>query len=401
MTAQPYLKKTGTIILIALLSVVTPLSMDMYMPALPELTAYFDTSVTMINFTLYGFLLFMAVGLLFSGTLSDKYGRKPVLLASLVLYIVSTLACAFATSVEMLIVARILESLGAGGMVAVATALIKDSFEGRTRDAALAVIQALAMIGPMLAPIIGALILTVASWRVTFYALAAITVITLVLSLLLKESLAPAERNQGNILTTLTRLTAVAKNKGFRSYLLISALMGAPTLAYIAASSYVYERFFGLDPQAYSYFFAANAGFAVLGAVLYMPVKSRLRPKQVMRLTLTVSLIAASAMLILGGFSPWIFLLTLIPITLIGSIMRPFATSILFDQQEGDTGSASSLINFIQTLVGAVGMLAGSLPWANEVRGLAAAMLFFNAAALLGWILLLKSKSIRIKGLTH
>lgn len=399
-TEQKYLKKPGTIILTSLLSVVAPLSMDMYMPALPKLTAYFNTSVTLINFTLYGFFLFMAVGLLFSGTLSDKYGRKPVLLTSLSLYIIASLICAFAQNIGMLIIARVFEALGAGGMVAIATALIKDSFTGRTRDAALSITQALAMIGPMVAPIVGALILKVAGWRTIFYVLAAVIFVGFLLGLMLQESLSPTERNTGSVFSTIKRLTVVAKNKSFTYYLITASLMGAPTLAYIAASSYVYESFFHLSAQGYSYFFAANACFAVMGATLYLPLKRRFLPKQFMTLSLTVLLTAVAAMFLFGLTSPWIFLITLIPVTLIGSIMRPFSTSILFDQQEGDTGSASSLINFIQTLFGAMGMLAGSLPWPNQVRGLAGSMLFFLLCAAVCWLLLLKAKTIRIKGLT-
>lgn len=156
---QKYLKNGGLITLITFLSMIPPLSTDLYMPALPEMAEYFHTSSTLTSFTMTIFFIFMSIGILVLGSMSDKYGRKPILLASIVISIGFSILCVFSPSIWFLIIFRAVQAFGAGGMVTIGTALVKDSFEGKQMSKVLSITQIFLLLAPMLAPVLGALIL--------------------------------------------------------------------------------------------------------------------------------------------------------------------------------------------------------------------------------------------------
>ncbi|MFR5000406.1 MAG: MFS transporter, partial [Slackia sp.] len=140
---QPRLGAGGLLVLLVAASLITPLSLDMYTPAVPGMAAYFDTGVSLVNLTLVGYYAFFALGMLVFGPLSDKHGRRPVLLAGVGLYSLSSAACALSPTIEFLIAARIAQALGAGAISAVCTAAVKDSFQAYYREKILSVIQVL------------------------------------------------------------------------------------------------------------------------------------------------------------------------------------------------------------------------------------------------------------------
>lgn len=156
---QRRLGPLGLVVLLVLTSLVTPLSLDMYTPAIPHMTDYFSTDAGTVNLTLVGYFLFFAVGLLVFGPMSDRHGRKPVLLVGIATYTVASGLCALSTDIWMLISFRIVQALGAGAVSAVSTAVVKDAFLAEKREAILSIVQVMFVVGPVLAPVIGALIL--------------------------------------------------------------------------------------------------------------------------------------------------------------------------------------------------------------------------------------------------
>ena len=148
---QRRLGALGLLILLVMASLVAPLSLDMYTPAVPGMASYFDTTPETVNFTLVGYYLFLAVGLLVFGPLSDKYGRRPVLIAGLAAYCAPSVACALAPAIEVLVAARVVQALGSGAMSAVSMAVVKDAVRLEYRERMLAVIQVMFVIGPVAA----------------------------------------------------------------------------------------------------------------------------------------------------------------------------------------------------------------------------------------------------------
>ena len=213
---QKRLGVVGLVCLLVITSLVTPLSLDMYTPAIPHMTDYFDADAGTVNLTLVDYYLFFAVGLLLFGPVSDRFGRKPVLVAGVVTYVAASALCALAFDIWMLVAMRIVQALGAGATSAVSTAVVKDAIAADKREMVLSVVQVMFVIGPVLAPVVGALVLQVADWRMTFWVLALIGSGCLVLVLLFEETLPAEERVQTGALGTLKNLAVVvAKNKGF------------------------------------------------------------------------------------------------------------------------------------------------------------------------------------------
>ncbi|MBP2019067.1 DHA1 family bicyclomycin/chloramphenicol resistance-like MFS transporter [Symbiobacterium terraclitae] len=388
---QRYLRKAGLVMLITVLNMTAPLSTDMYLPSFPTMMAYFGVQASVLNLTLVGFFFFFAVGMLLFGPFSDRFGRKPVLVAGLGVYIAACLLCAGATSVWQLILFRILQALGAGCMVSVSTALVKDCFSGRLRGTILATIQSMSVVAPMLAPVIGALIVQYASWRTTFLVLSGISLLSLTAALFLQEPLRPEARLRGGVWSSLARLFVVARNRSFIRFLAIVGLIPTGFMAYIAVSSYIYIDFFGLSESAYSFFFATNAAISVLGPLTYIRINGRVAPRKLITAGLSLTLGGGLAVLLAGRLAPLAFLLSFMPFTFGSSLMRPIATDILLNQQETDTGSAASLINFGNTVMGSLGMVLGTLPWPTFVTGLGTIAAGASLIALAGWFLLLRS----------
>ena len=391
---QKYLRNAGLIALISILSMIPPLSTDLYMPALPEMTIYFNTTSTLMSFTMTIFFIFMAIGILVLGPMSDKYGRKPILITSILISLIFSAACAFAPNITLLILARAAAAFGAGGMIAISTALIKDSYSGKEMSKVLSVTQAFMLIAPMLAPVLGALILKVADWKMTFIALAILTSISLVGAFLLQETLPVQERAKGSTIQSILRLRKVAKNPNFSSLLLVGAFLTAPFMAYLALASYIYINGFGVSETTFSMYFAINAGASILGPVIYMRFGAG-SVKKVINVGIILSIISAVLILTVGSTGPLVFLLSYVIFSIVTSYFRPLISDLLLSATKTDVGAASSVMNFGFTVVGSIGMIVGSLSWSSYISGLAITMLTFISMAILVWFYILKAKSIK------
>lgn len=391
---QKYLKNAGLIALISILSMIPPLSTDLYMPALPEMTTYFNTTSTLMSFTMTIFFIFMAIGILILGPMSDKYGRKPILIASISISLIFSAACAFAPNITLLILARAASAFGAGGMVAISTALIKDSYHGKEMSKVLSVTQAFMLIAPMLAPVLGAFILKVADWKMTFIALAILTGISLAGAFLLQETLPAKERTQNSTLQSILGLRKVAKKPNFSSLLLVGAFIAAPFMAYLALASYIYIDGFGVSETTFSMYFAINAAASILGPVIYMRFGAH-SVKRVINVGIILALVSAVLILTVGNNGPVIFLLSYVIYSIVTSYFRPLISDLLLSATKTDVGAASAVMNFGFTVVGSIGMVVGSLAWSSYISGLAITMLIFISITILVWFYILKAKSIK------
>ena len=383
---QRYLGDKGLVALITFLSAFVPLSTDLYLPALPGMALYFGVSADLANLTLILFFVFFGAGTLFWGPLSDRYGRRSVLLAALSIYTAASLGCALSGDIHQLIAFRILQAVGASGAFAVATAMVKDVYESKRREPILAMVQSMVLISPVAAPVLGAILLKFVSWRGAFWALALIGLLALLGGLALQETI--GERSGVSLFGALGRIFRVAKNPGFSTLLLLFSLPGISSMAFIAASSYIYINGFGVSPQVYSYYFAANAVGMISGPMIYMRVSRRLRRRSI--IAGSFGAIAGSGLLIsiFGERAPWLLAAALLPATISGSLVRTPATNLMLEQQRGDTGSAAALMSFSGIFAGSLGMTVISLDWSDPIPVLGMMNLLVGLASGGLWLLI-------------
>lgn len=317
---QKFLGKNGLIVFITLMNMFIPLSTDLYLPALPTMSTYFGVSSALTNLTLVSFFFFYAVGTLFWGPMSDKYGRKKVLIVGTILYVAASAVCAASAHVYMMIAARIVQGIGAGAITAVSMALIKDCFQGKQRETILAIVQSVAGLAPMIAPVLGAVLLQFTDWRGSFVVLTAVGAVCLLLAFLYQETLSDEERYEGTVLGSLGRLVTVGKNMGFLVPCLIFSLYNLAFMGYIAMSSYIYVEYFGLSEQVYSYFFAANAALSMVGPILYVRFMTGFNKKKFAMICFALYAVCGAAIVLIGHASPFLFWIGFAPFSLIGTI---------------------------------------------------------------------------------
>ncbi|NRT71368.1 multidrug effflux MFS transporter [Clostridium beijerinckii] len=380
---QKYLGRKGFLAFITLLSAFIPLSTDIYLPALPKMVESLNTNTSIVNLTLILFFAFYALGTILWGPLSDKYGRRTILIIGITIYTIASISCVFSGNVYQLILFRILQAIGCGAATAVSTAIVKDSYSGRKLVTVLALVQSTAMLSPIISPVIGAMILSVLSWRGVFEVLGALGVLSLAGSIAMEETI--EKRYTGSIINSISNIGVVSRNRGFMSLLITFSIMSIPSLSFISASSYIFVDSFGLSPKVYSYYFAANSVFFLLGPLAYVKLSRYYNKIPYITIAYIVMAISGFSMCITGNLSPVIFMISLIPASFFGSLIRPQTTSIMLNQIPKETGAASSLINCAWTLFGCVGMIVISSSFFNRIIIMGLMYLITSVISLILW----------------
>jgi DHA1 family bicyclomycin/chloramphenicol resistance-like MFS transporter len=381
---QKRLGKKGLVAFLTLLSAFIPLSTDLYLPALPHMTEYFGVPEYQTNLTLILFFVFYSVSLLVWGPLSDRYGRRPILLVGLSAYTIAGVLCALSPNVFLLMFFRVTQALGAGAATAVSTAIVKDVYRGRRMESILAMIQSMVVISPAIAPMIGALILNLTSWRGTFWAQAVLGLLVVGLTLAFQETL--TAKHTGSPLASLRRLGVVLSHRTFATLLAIFAPVSLSGMAFISSSSYIYQEDFGVSSQVFSFFFAIFAVGLAIGPLIYIRLSRSWRRTSIITGTLAAIAFSGLLVLLMGGRGPWAFILTILPSGMAMSCMRPPASYLLLDQHEADAGSTSALMGSTHMVMGSLGMVIVSLQLGDRVVVLGALTLAVGLLSLGFWL---------------
>jgi MFS transporter, DHA1 family, multidrug resistance protein len=259
--------RPGTFALTALLaglSAVGPLTTDMYLPSLPDIARLLGASSAQVQLTISAYLIGFAAGQIIYGPVSDRHGRKPVLIGAIALYCAASLACALSTSIEMLIVARAFQALGGSGGIVLTRAIVRDIYSGAHAGRELSVIGSVMALAPVLAPILGGLIQTAFGWRMTFLALVGAGFAgAAVVWALLPETLNTRATEPVSLPSMLRSYRIVGRNRAYLAYLSITAASYAGLFAWISGSAFVLQDLYGLAPFDFGVAFA-------LGSVGYM-----------------------------------------------------------------------------------------------------------------------------------
>ncbi|CAK7056152.1 MAG: Multidrug resistance protein MdtL [Desulfovibrio sp.] len=381
------------IIFLAALNAFVPLSIDLYLPALPHMTEALVSSEAKAQLTLSFFMLFFALSMLVWGPLSDRLGRKKILTSGLVLYIVSSLLCALAPNMTTLIIGRVLQAIGCGAISSVSMAIVKDTFKGRIMENVLVWIQTMTILCPMVAPLLGAVLLKFTSWRGLFWLLLAAGAVGLAFSLALRETL--HEKSATPPWLFATRIAFVLRDKGFRSLLLLFSITAMPFMAYLATSAFIYDSVFNVSTDAYSLFFAANAAASMLGPVAYIRIFRTAPRVPFLAVCFGVTVVCGVALLVFGSSGPFIFAGIFLPITFFGSAIRPVGAVLMMSQLDSDNGTVASLMGSCALLCGSAAMLICSLNWPSPVMALGAVCVGASATAFFLWFHVNRKKLYR------
>ncbi|MDH5914631.1 multidrug effflux MFS transporter [Vibrio splendidus] len=370
---------------LVIISAFPPLTIDLYLPALPQMVEVFNTDRSMVNLTLSSYFVTYAIGLLFWGPLSEKFGRKPILLIGLAGYMVASILCAMTNSIEQLIGARVFQAFAGSAITVIATAIVKDLYDGREREKIMATIMSLVIIAPMVAPVFGAFLLKIASWRMMFVTLAVFGAFASVLACCYRETL--ENKYQGSIFRSWGRMGVVMKNRSFVKLLVIFSIIPMALMGFLAAGSYIYIDHFGLTEQQFSYAFAFNALCASFGPTIYMKLSYRMPVQKVISGCFALLALAGIFTLTIGDLSPWFFMFIAAPATLMAIIMRVPGTNLMLNQQDHDTGSAVALIQFFSMICGSLGMVLVSIRPESLIENLGFIQLSVGTLGGLMWLM--------------
>lgn len=354
------------------------LAIDMYVPALPLLLDEFDTSASFLNLTMFMFMLVSAFAILVAGPLTDKFGRKPILIVSCAVFGASSIGCALSTSVLMLTVFRVGQAIGFGLVETDVTAMIKDAYTDKDLKFAMSLLQSLVIVGPVLAPFLGTLLLALGGWREIFVALAVMGIIGLVIALVISETMHADHRLAAGVVPALrdmmTRVSSLLSKRSFTAMALIVGVAGLAYMGYIAVASYILLDDFGSGYVIYNLVYAGICGVSVLAPFVYLRISKMMSPRALTVLCAVLGLVAAAFMAVFGVWGPFAFFCCFVPYALMEGIIRPHAFVVLLDQPPDQVGSASAFANFVYTMLGAAGTVVMTLPWTSYVGGLAIVM---------------------------
>lgn len=374
------------LVLIILLAAFPALSTDMYLPAIPTLQALWSISLTEANLSLVAFFVCFSFFLLVHGPLSDRFGRKPVLISGIVLYILGSYACAGAGSITQLVLARMVQATGAAAASFMALALAKDLYEGLARQKVLAYIGIIVPLCPMLAPMLGGWMLGHLSWRWIFLMQGTFALIALYGSIRLREP--EFERTRGGPLAVVRRYLVLLQNERYVVYTLVFSFMPAAFFSFIGGSAAIYITDWGFDTQAYGLYFGFNALAMMLGSLVTSRLCVGIDGVRILRVALVGMMLAGAAMLAWGEGSPGGFALTMFAVSFMNGVARPLSNHMTLEQVGTDVGAASAVMTFGLFMVAATAMEFITLGWDSKIGVIALLSLAGGAVPLVTlWLL--------------
>ena len=343
------------------LTAVPPLSMDMYLPALPEVTDALHASAATVQLTLTACLAGMALGQLVVGPMSDKWGRRRPLIAGLLVYIVATAVCAFAPTIELLVAFRLLQGLAGAAGIVIARAVVRDLYDGVDMARFFSTLMLISGVAPIIAPLIGGQVLRITDWRGVFYILTVVGILlTVVVWRQLPETLEPERRHSGGTAEALRTMRGLLADRVFTGYMLTGGFAFAALFAYVSASPFVIQEIYGASPQTYSILFGVNSiGLVAVGQINGKILVGRVSLDKVLSVGLAIITTASAALLVMAsgvfgevGLAPVAIGLFVLMSAM--TLCMPNTNALALMRTRHSAGSASALLGTSSFLVGAL-----------------------------------------------
>lgn len=355
--------RTGLLMTLILgtLTALAPLSMDMYLPALPEVAGSLGSTTSQVQLTLTACLAGMALGQLVVGPLSDALGRRRPLLVGMCVFVLATVACAVAPDTPTLVAFRLVQGLAGAAGIVVARAVVRDLYSGLDMARFFSTLMLVSGVAPIAAPLIGGQILRFTAWRGVFVVLAGIAVaITVVVALWLEETLPPERRHSGGLGETLRTMRGLVRDTRFTGYVLTGGFAFGALFSYIAGSPFVVQDVYGASPQTFSLLFGVNSvGLVAMGQLNGKVLVGRVPLDRVLGIGLGVGLLAAGALtaMVCGmfgevGLTPVATALFVLMSSM--GVTLPNTNALALNRAAHAAGSAAALLGTVPFLIGAV-----------------------------------------------
>ncbi|AYK05995.1 MULTISPECIES: multidrug effflux MFS transporter [Brevibacillus] len=350
-------KRLWLAIVLGALSAFGPLSLDMYLPALPAMATDFQTTTSAVQLSLTACLLGLSLGQLFAGPLSDIQGRRKPLLIGLAIYAVASILCVFSTSIWALVALRFIQGAAGSAGIVISRAMVRDIYVGPELTKFFALLMLVNGVAPIAAPIFGSQLLLFTPWEGVFVVLGAIGIIMLLVVLFgLPESLPVERRSTGGFKNTLVTFKNLFVDKMFMGFALSQGLVIAAMFAYISGSPFVLQNMFGVSAQMFSVFFAINGLGIILASQITGKLAGKISESKLMISGLILAAIGGVSLLIviLLGAGLYAILPPLFIIVSCVGIVSTAGFSLAMQSQGKAAGSASALLGVLSLIFGAL-----------------------------------------------
>ncbi|WP_199702704.1 multidrug effflux MFS transporter [Jiangella rhizosphaerae] len=386
------------ILVLGALTALGPLTIDLYLPAFPDIAGDLSATEAQVQLTLTGTLLGFAIGQLILGPWSDAVGRRRPLIAATLIHVVASLLCAVAPTIEVLGVFRVLQGMAAAAGAVVSMAVVRDLYTGLPAIRLLSRLMLVTGVAPVLAPTLGGQVLQFTDWRGVFWVLAALGLgLVAVVIFGLHETLPEDRRRSGGVAATLRTYGSILRERTFVGLMLTGGLMMAALFGYIAGSSFVFQDVFGLSEQAYGIVFGVNSLGLIIATQLNARLVRRVRPQWILSGALVVASVAAALMVafaatgalgIYGIAVPLFVILTTVGFTM------PNIPVLALAGHSRSAGTAAALLGAMNFVVGAVSApLVGAFGTGSAVP-MAGVILAMSVLAVAAMFLVARPKHI-------
>jgi DHA1 family bicyclomycin/chloramphenicol resistance-like MFS transporter len=389
--------RTGLLVTLVLggLTAVPPLSMDMYLPALPEVTGALHTSAATAQLTLTACLTGMALGQLVVGPMSDRWGRRRPLLTGLAVYVLATAICALAPNAALLIAFRLLQGLAGAAGIVIARAVVRDLYDGVAMARFFSTLMLVSGVAPIVAPLIGGQVLRVTDWRGVFVVLTAVGIaLTALVWRRLPETLPAGRRHGGGVGEALRTMRGLLADRVFAGYVIAGGFAFAALFAYISASPFVMQEIYGASPQTFSLLFGLNSvGLIAVGQVNGKLLVGRVDLDKVLGLGLVLIVLAALFLLLVATgalgtpeqLGLWPVSAGLFVLMASMALATPNTNALALMRTPHAAGSASALLGTASFLIGAIASPLVGIAGEHTAVPMAVVQLSCGLAALLAF----------------
>lgn len=327
---------------------------DMYLPSLPSMMKFFGCTVSMVQMGLTTGMIGLAVGELFMGPISDKYGRKPMLVYSLIAFIIASTVSIFSPSIHFFLVCRFFQGLGASGGYFLARSIPADIYSGRTLAKTMAIIGAINGFAPASAPVFGGIISDHFTWKGVFWVLTAFGIILLAFSPKFKESLTPEKREQGSLWHSFGNYKLLVKNKAFMVHIFLKGSALGVVFAYISAGPFIFETHFGFSQTVFGLFMGGNALLVAVGSMVALKFKYLKNASFVGAWGLFIFACIEGACLWLFPKEFLPFELLLLPMLFCCGMIFTAGNTLAMNEGRDTAGDASALLGIVGYIFGSV-----------------------------------------------